>query len=443
MVVISTGFGGADPSTTGPGAIQLSDYMTNGRFPDDNLALPKTPVPVISVYIPTRTWDEFSNNSLEFMQNLANPQIGGFFNILQNGEGSRRSESIVKAVRTRFSKMYIAKWRVACIAPSLTQTFRLVFRDVNPMIAGDASFQDVPIGIDPTTWPLDVNLERTQQSAGEGLHPGGRVKVFGDFCWGGDARRAEVYFLPAGQPLPTNLAGSNPEQAKEAQQQLISMGMKGEAIQTTDTFAEFTVPDNDKVLHGSGASAVARFVVYDNHARRMSGVTADTVIQAKARTAPFPWVLLLGGALALVVIALLIAIVVRSGGNRRRSSSSGPTATPMAAPFPRAPVAPSTPAPANPTRAVLKGRSGVFTIVPNSEMKVGRDSSCAVLLTEPQVSSFHASLKLESSKLWVRDEQSNNGTFLSGVRIAAGHWTEVPHGSALKFGPEELTVRLE
>src|SRR5690606_19735884 len=210
--------------TTGPGAIQLADYMSNGRFPEDNLALPKTPVPVISVYIPTRTWDEFSNNSLEFMQNLANPQIGGFFNILQNGEGSRRSESIVKAVRTRFSKMYIAKWRVACIAPSLTQTFRLVFRDVNPMIAGDASFQDVPIGIDPTTWPLVVNLDGTQQSAGEGLHPGGRVKVFGDFCWGGDARRAEVYFLPAGQPLPANLAGYSSEQAKEAEQQLISMG---------------------------------------------------------------------------------------------------------------------------------------------------------------------------------------------------------------------------
>ncbi len=443
MVVISTGFGGADPSTTGPGAIQLSDYMTNGRFPEDNLALPKTPVPVISIYVPTRTWDEFSNNSLEFMQNLANPHIGGFFNVLQNGEGNSRSASIVKAVRTRFSKMYIAKWRVACVAPTITQTFRLIFRDVTPQIVGDASFQDVPIGIDPTTWPLDVNLERTQQAVDEGVYPGGNVKVFGDFCWGGDARRAEIYFLPAGQALPSELSGSNPEQAKEAQQQLIAMGMKGDALQSTDTFAEFTVPDNDKVLHGAGASAVARFVVYDNHARRMSGITADTVIQTKARTAPFPLLWLLGGALALVVVGLLIAVVVRSGGSRRRVPAGAPSPAPVVAPAPRAPVAPSTPAPPNPTRGVLKGRSGVFTVVPGSEMKVGRDPSCPVLLTEPQVSSFHASLKLENGKLWVRDEQSNNGTFLSGVRIAAGHWTEVPHGASVKFGPEEFSMRLE
>jgi hypothetical protein len=438
MVVISTGFGGADPSTTGPGAIQLSEYMSNGRFPEDNLAMPKTPVPVISVYVPTKTWDEFSNNSLEFMQNMANPQIGGFFNILQDGE-STRTANIVKAVRTRFSKMYIAKWRVACVAPTITQTFRLVFRDLNPPIAGDASFQDVPMGIDPTAWPLDVNVERTQQSVGEGVHPGGKLKVFGDFCWGGDASRAEVYFLPAGQSLPTDLSGSNPEQAKEAQQQLIAMGMKGAALQSSDTFAEFSVPDNDKLLHGAGASAVARFVLYDNKARRMSGITADTVLQSKARTAPFPMLPLLGGALALIIIALLLVVLLRSGGTRKRSAN----ASVVAAPAPR-PTAHSTPAaPVNPTRAVLQGRAGVFTIIPGLEMKVGRDPSCAVLISEPQVSSFHATLKLEGGRLMVKDERSNNGTQVSGVRIAPGHWTEVPHGSSVKFGPEELTLRLE
>src|SRR5690606_23305787 len=29
MVVLSSGFGGTDPSTTGPGALQLAQYMTN------------------------------------------------------------------------------------------------------------------------------------------------------------------------------------------------------------------------------------------------------------------------------------------------------------------------------------------------------------------------------------------------------------------------------
>ncbi len=216
--------------------------------------------------------------------------------------------------------------------------------------------------------------------------------------------------------------------------------MKGTALQSSDTFAEFSIPDNDKLLHGAGSSAVARFVVYDNKARRMSGVTADTVLQAKARTAPFPMLLLLGGALALVIIALLLVVLLRSGGNRKRPASATVVAQP---PAPRA-TAPSTPAaPTNPTRAVLQGRAGVFTVVAGVEMKAGRDPSCALLISEPQVSSFHATVKLEGGRLMVKDERSNNGTQVNGVRVAPGHWTEVPHGGSLKFGPEELTLRLE
>jgi pSer/pThr/pTyr-binding forkhead associated (FHA) protein len=76
-------------------------------------------------------------------------------------------------------------------------------------------------------------------------------------------------------------------------------------------------------------------------------------------------------------------------------------------------------------------------------MRVGRDSNCAILIPQPAVSSFHASVKLEGGKLLVKDERSNNGTFVGGVRIAAGHWTEVPHGGFVKFGPEEFRLRLE
>ena len=204
MVVLSSGYGGADPSTTGPGALQLAKYLTGGRFPEDNTALPKAPVPVISVYFPPKTFDEFKQNSLEFMQNMANPEIGGFFTVMQNGQGDR-ANAIVTAVRTRFSKMHIVKWRVSCIAPSVTQTFKLVFNNVQPPILGDNTFKDVPVGIDPSTWPLDVNVQYTQQIASSHpVRPGGELKVFGNFCWGGDTNRAEVYFFPAGQPIPTS-----------------------------------------------------------------------------------------------------------------------------------------------------------------------------------------------------------------------------------------------
>jgi hypothetical protein len=156
MVVISSGFGGTDPSTTGPGALQLAQYMSGGRFPEDNTALPKTPVPVISIYVPAeRAYDEFRQNSFDFMQNLANPEIGGFFSIVRAGAGGRAPD-IVRSVRARFASMYIVRWRVACVAPTVTQTFGLVFNNTKPPILGDNSFKDVPVGIDPTTWPLDV-----------------------------------------------------------------------------------------------------------------------------------------------------------------------------------------------------------------------------------------------------------------------------------------------
>src|SRR3954470_9005979 len=324
MIVLSDGFGGADPSTTGPGALQLQQYLTGGRFPEDNTALPKAPVPVISIWYPPGVVDEFRQNSLEFMQNMANTDIGGFFTVMREGGGSR-SNTIVSTVRQRFSKMHIVKWKASCVAPSVTQSFKLVFNNVKPPILGDNTFKDVPVGIDPSTWPLDVNVAYTQDMAKSqgGVYPGGSFKVYGDFCWGGEKGRAEVYFLPSGQPLPTALAGADIDQAKRTQQQLIAMGMKGTTLEASDTFASFTAPSTDKILAGSGEQAVVRLVVYDNKAHRTSGVTAASIIQLKGTTQPLPLLLILSGLLGLVVIALLIIVIVRSGGKKRGGGGGG------------------------------------------------------------------------------------------------------------------------
>ncbi len=449
MVVLSNGFGGADPSTTGPGAMQLAQYMTGGRFPENNTALPKTPVPVISIYFPLNTLDEFRQNSLEFMQNLANPEIGGFFGIVNGGQGARGA-NIVTAVRTRFSKMELVKWRVSCIAPTVTQSFGLVFNNVNPPILGDNSFKDVPVGIDPTTWPLDVNVQYTKenvQTAG-GVYPGGHFRVYGDFCWGGDATRAEAYFLPAGQQAPAALNGDL-SKAQAAQQQLIAEGMQGKAVETSDSFVEFEAPSQDKLIRGSGDQAVAQLLIYDNKAHRTSGLTADTILELKATTAPLPLVWILGGALALVVVALLVVVVVRSGGGKKKRGGGGaPPAAPVMAG--RAPVAahPYSPAvgaaPAHASRAILQGASGTFTVLPGSEVRAGRDATqCSLVVPDPRVSSFHATLKLEHGQLFVRDEGSNNGTTVDGAPVLKGTWSAVRHGGVLRFGPVDLTVRLE
>jgi hypothetical protein len=487
MVVLSDGFGGADPSTTGPGALQLQQYLTGGRFPEDNTALPKAPVPVISVWYPPGVIDEFRQNSLEFMQNMANTDIGGFFSVMREGQGTR-SSAIVSTVRQRFSKMHIVKWLASCVAPTVTQTFGLVFNNVKPPILGDNTFKDVPVGIDPSTWPLNVNVQYTQDTAKAqgGVYPNGNFKVYGDFCWGGEKDRAEVYFLPSGQPLPAAMGGADIEQAKRTQQQLIAMGMKGITVEASDTFAQFTAPSTDKILAGSGDQAVVRLVVYDNKAHRTSGVTSTSIIQLKGTTQPLPLLLILSGLLGLVVIALLIIVIVRSGG-KKRGGGGGPPAPIVAggygappgqgygpppggygpraqgngvspelmyggstpgqvyggqAPSPQAP--PPNPYGSNASSALLQCSAGVFTVLQGQEMRAGRDAAqCGIALAEPRISAVHATFKLESGQLVVRDENSNNGTLVNNNRLSPGVWAPVPNGSVVRLGPVEFTARVQ
>ena len=110
-------------------------------------------------------------------------------------------------------------------------------------------------------------------------------------------------------------------------------------------------------------------------------------------------------------------------------------------------------APANPyangappaaSAATIYGSVGQFTIRPGAELRVGRDpAQCGIFLQEPRISGVHATLRFEGGQLWVRDESSNNGTFLDGARIAAAAWTPVAAGGQLRFGPIDFAVRLD
>ena len=468
MIVLSNGSAGADPTSNAAASNLLKDYLTKGRFPENNDVLPKTPVPVISIWFPSRAIEEFSANAREFMEGMANTEIGGFYTIVRDGQQGR-SANIVNTVRTRFNKMHIVKWHVACVAPSITQTFKLFFSNTNPAIAGDATFQNVPVGIDPTTWPLDVDRATTEAAAKKDpIYPGGTVKIFGNFCWGGNAQRAEVYMVPKNQAAPGSRQGGTIEDAKRAQQTLIQAGMHGKATTAGDSVVEFELPKTEKFLVGSGDSTTARLIIYDNQARRTSAVTADKIITLKARQAPLPYLLIGGATFGGVVLVLLIVSIVRGGGGRKRGSAALPPPRPVVAggggfspPGPYSPPGPGGFAPPGPgagdyhyggggapggmpTRATLSGAAGIFTVTPGLEMRAGRDgAACQIMLTEPRVSGVHAVVKFEGGQLLVRDENSNNGTFVNGQRIPGSVWTPVPAGSQLRFGPVEFSVRLE
>ena len=109
-----------------------------------------------------------------------------------------------------------------------------------------------------------------------------------------------------------------------------------------------------------------------------------------------------------------------------------------------APTPPPNPYAVAASAATIRGASGQFTIRPGSEVRVGRDpAQCPIFLAEPRVSGVHSTLKLEGSQLWVRDEMSNNGTWVAGARIPPGTWSAVPAGAPLRFGPIEFSVHLE
>ncbi|MCC6645567.1 MAG: FHA domain-containing protein [Polyangiaceae bacterium] len=524
MVVLSNGAAGGDVQTNGAGATQLSQYLTKGRFPEENPTAPKMPLPVISILMPTGGMsEEFTKNAQDFMANLANPDIGGYFGVVR-GNGQQMGPAIVSAVRDRFNQMYVVRWRVSCVAPTVLQTFNLVFKDVNPPIAPDG-YKDVPVGIDPTVWPLDVNVAYTVQMAKrDPVAPGGKFKVYGDFCWGSDAGRAQVYFIPKNQAPPAS-AGRDVEKAKQAQQQLVAMKMEGKALKVADTFAEFEAPASENIILGKGEQAVSRIVIYDSKARRMSGVTATTILTLKAgeKSIPIEWIV--AGGFGAVILVLLIIVIARGGGGGGRRAAAAPAPAPLplpgqapppatpgyapqpyvgagTAPQPYTPPAPAAPAPyqpagpapgaaggtavlgahgapaqANPefmygnkppqygltaaqpqagagaappdpygaaSRATLSGSSGVFTVLAGSEMRVGRDPSTSqIVLGEARVSSHHATVKLEGGQLLVRDERSNNGTHVNGTKLTPGVWMPVPPGSIVRFGPVELSVKID
>jgi hypothetical protein len=464
MVLLSNGAGRGDPESATPSAEAFHEYLDRGRFPEGNGSLPKMPLPVVALWLPNEaalTENIYRSSEAQFMQALANPEIGGFFDVVQRGSGASRAKPILGVVRARFNAMWLVHWTASCVNPSAEQSFNLVFENTHPPIAPDGTFREVPIGIDPVRWPLDIDLTKTVQAAQESpLYPGGQFNVYGSFCWNGDKGRAEAYFMPAGTRAPPRSASRrDPELAKKALQQLLAGHERGTALAAGDTYATLSVPDDEKVFDETGENRVARVVVYDNKVHRASAVDEKGILTLKGRKKPLSLPLVAGVAGLLVVIVLLLLVLLRGGlGGGRAVVATAPGPTPSGFPpdgyvptgpyglpeaaDPMAATALADPGTV-PGTAILLGGGGQFAVRSGTEMRVGRDpAQCPIFLNEPRVSALHATVKLEGGRLMVRDENSNNGTWLYGSRLTPGVWTPVPAGAPLRFGPVELTIQL-
>ncbi len=86
----------------------------------------------------------------------------------------------------------------------------------------------------------------------------------------------------------------------------------------------FTVPDDEKVLEGTGDNTVARLVVYDNKAHRASAIDEKTCCRSRRRRSPSPCRSSAGIAGLLVVIVLLVLVLLRGGGGGKRRGGGPP-----------------------------------------------------------------------------------------------------------------------
>ncbi|MGH7283396.1 MAG: FHA domain-containing protein [Polyangiaceae bacterium] len=334
-IILSNGAGRDDASSAAPTAAIFSQFATTGRFPEDNTGAPKTPLPIISIWLPTGSGlvnSALANNDQQFMRDLSNPQIGGFFDIVRPGQGVAKGAAIINVVKTRFNGMYVAKWRLSCLAPAVNQTFDLEFTGTSPQIKGDQTFKDVPIGVDPSQWPLDIDVGKTQAEANANpVYPGGSMKIFGNFCWGSNKQQAEAYYLPSDQPIDPNFSSTNLAQIQQARQKLIAEDMRGACTDGNSAFAVFDVPKEDNVLAGSGDQAVVRVLIADTGSNRVSSHDAKTILTLKGTSAPFNMMLLIGIGLAVVVILLLVVLLFRGGGGGKKKSRGAPPPQPVVA----------------------------------------------------------------------------------------------------------------
>ncbi len=457
LVVISNGFGGGDPLTTGSGAMQLERTLTIGRFDNENTQVPRTPIPVISIFVPPSlrrdsallisqkmALDETAL-AQEFMFGLSNPEIGGFFSILRPKEPTQ-SRRIVDIVRERFSHMVVARFLAPCLAPSPTQSFSLLFPGIGEAILGDQSFRDIPIGFDPRQWPLTIDAQLTRMTVNreKGIEPGGTLKVFGQFCWGSDIQRPSAYFLPAGEALPSTPLSE--QGAIDLQKKLVSLDLRGAATKSGRSFVEFSVPDNDQILIGEGKRMTVRVVVVDAASRRMSGIAEDSILQLPGREKKIPRLYYVAGGLAVFLTILLLILIfkaARSFPKRGSPDSSSKAQSPYAEAAPTQVTSRQEPQrEGKKVRVELHSSEGKFILLEGKSLKMGRDGSrCAALFSNPQVSGLHATMRLKEGKLYLRDEGSSSGTRKDGIRIESGQWVPLDDNHEFQLGPESIIVK--
>jgi len=78
-----------------------------------------------------------------------------------------------------------------------------------------------------------------------------------------------------------------------------------------------------------------------------------------------------------------------------------------------------------------------------SVVTIGRDKSCTVSLSDPEMSGLHAEVRKERGKAYVVDKGSTNGTFLNDDRLDAEDMRPLNDGDKIKLGNTTLLFKAQ
>jgi hypothetical protein len=91
------------------------------------------------------------------------------------------------------------------------------------------------------------------------------------------------------------------------------------------------------------------------------------------------------------------------------------------------------------THFFLQDAHGAYYAI-NGPTTIGRDPGCQIRLSDPEVSRNHALLWIDRRNLYIRDEDTRNGTFLNEFRLPASQAIALAVGSQLRLGDTSFTV---
>lgn len=88
----------------------------------------------------------------------------------------------------------------------------------------------------------------------------------------------------------------------------------------------------------------------------------------------------------------------------------------------------------------IKKQTPFFRSFSQSEIFLGRDKTCDLLLKDESVSNRHAKISFHHGNWWVEDLKSTNGTKLNSDKLTTA--TVITNGDDIKCGNAHLVVNL-